>query len=57
MREQYVKPTVIGDASKDGVIPAVVAMAAGYAAGRAITKAASASPSIQLPSINKRVDS
>ena len=55
MREQYVKPTVPGDASKDGVFP-IVAMAAGYAAGRAITKAVSASPSMQLTSINKRVD-
>ena len=58
MKETYSRPTIVNaDAAEPsglapwGLIAAAAASAAGYAAGRSVTKAMKASPSIQLPSL------
>lgn len=54
MKENYSRPTVTNadiESKVNEAIPAIVGMAAGYVAGRAITKAVKASPSIKLPSL------
>lgn len=53
MKENYSRPTVTNAdiESKVSELLPIAGMAAGYAAGRAITKAVKASPSIKLPSL------
>ena len=58
MKETYSQPTIVNaDVTEAsglapwGVIAAAAATAAGYAAGRAVTKAVRAIPSIQLPAL------
>lgn len=61
MKETYSRPTIVNaDAVEPsglapwGVLAAAAATAAGYAAGRSVTKAVKASPSIKLPSLPRK---
>ena len=60
MKETYFRPTVTNSDVSDanglapwGVVAKAVATAVGYAAGRAVTKASRAMPSIKLPSLTR----
>lgn len=56
MKEKYIRPQIVNfDAAENlsGVIPAVAATVAGYAAGRAVTKAMKAAPSRKLENLPK----
>ena len=55
MKETYSRPTITNAdiESRVEAIPAIVGMAVGYAAGRALTKAVKAAPSIKLPSLTR----
>ncbi len=60
MKETYSRPTVTNadiEGNISDVLP-IVGMAAGYVAGRAITKSVKASPSVQLPALTpaRRID-
>ena len=62
MRARYLKPSVTDydSLNGEGVMPlaaiglgkAAIALAAGYAAGRAVAKASGARPSFKMPSLN-----
>ena len=60
MKETYSRPTVTNAELSEvtplapwGVIAAAAATMAGYASGRAVTKAAEARPSIKLPALTR----
>ena len=55
MKETYSRPTITNAdiESKVEAIPAIVGLALGYAAGRAITKAVEARPMIKLPALTR----
>ena len=56
MKEMYKRPIVANSdslANNNGILP-IIAAAAGYAAGRAITNAVKASPVIKLQGISRR---
>ena len=57
MKEKYIRPQVVNfDVAENstGLLPAIFATAAGYAAGRALTNAIKASPSRKLENLPKR---
>ena len=62
MKESYSRPTIVNaDAAAEpngiapwGVVAAAAATAAGYAAGRSVTKAVKAMPSIKLTALPRK---